>query len=194
LEAARQDSINTANENLVNQNINQGNDPVETTDTEVEKTDETDQTATTPVETNNNQVESNPESNNTESVVNENNSDSYTSRTTTTDTTPERDIRTIEQLSASNEPKRVKRGGHLLELQHGNYIVAGVFEDFEKAEGLSDTLFERDYRDVIVGYVSHDKKYHVVLFRSQDLERTKAERNRLKGRPGLEKIWLLTVE
>ncbi len=218
-EAARQDSIRLANQNIANntnnnttetntvdngnQNVDNGNQTVDNgnqnTTTDANQNTET-------VNTNNETVVDNGNQNNTNNQSETNNTETNTDNTgtnnnnttTTTDNgntnTAVIDNRTVDELAASNNPKRVKRGGHLLELQHGNYIVAGVFQDFDRAELLSDELFEKGYRDVIVGYVSQDKKYHVVIFRSQDLERARAERNRLKGRPGMDKIWLLTVE
>lgn len=219
-EAARQDSIRIANETLANNNnqTDNGTDTNQTDNNQVDnnQTDNGNQIANNQTD-NGNQTENNQTDNGNQVVNNNNQTGTNTSNenvdntngTNNTDignqsqtdnnntngsNTTVRDTRSIDELASSNDPKRVKRGGHLLELQHGNYIVAGVFEDFDRAEGLSDNLFERGYRDVIVGYVSHDRKYHVVIFRSQDLEQTRSERNRLRGRPGLEKIWLLTVE
>lgn len=104
------------------------------------------------------------------------------------------DNRTIEELAASNIPKKVKKGNHLLELETGNYVVAGAFQVFDHAEIFSDELFENGYRDVIVGYVTETKLYYVVVFQSKNVEKAKRQRTLLKQREGFSKIWLLTVE
>ncbi|MEL6559318.1 MAG: PorP/SprF family type IX secretion system membrane protein [Bacteroidota bacterium] len=104
------------------------------------------------------------------------------------------DTRTIEELANSDIPRKVKKGNHLLELETGNYVVAGAFQVFDHAENFSDELFENGYRDVIVGYVTETKLYYVVVFQSKSVEKAKRQRTLLKQREGFTKIWLLTVE
>ncbi len=104
------------------------------------------------------------------------------------------DTRSIDELAASDSPKRVKRGNHLLELRHGYYVVAGVYDDFDRAEEFSDELFEKGSHDVIVGYLTQEKKYYVVVYRSESLTQAQTERTRLKQRTGFSKVWLLSVE
>jgi len=89
---------------------------------------------------------------------------------------------------------RMKRGTHYLELPPGNHIVAGAFSEFEHAEDFSDTMFERGYHDTILGYQSEKGYYYVVIFRSDDHSKAAAQRNRIRKSPGMEKVWILTVE
>ena len=104
------------------------------------------------------------------------------------------DNRTIEELTNSDVPKKVSRGNHMLELNNGHYVVAGAFKVFDHAEDFSDELFEKGYRDVIVGYISETELYYVVIFQSKNLDNAKRRRTALKNRNGLQEIWLLTVE
>ncbi|MEQ9209829.1 MAG: type IX secretion system membrane protein PorP/SprF, partial [Pseudomonadales bacterium] len=64
------------------------------------------------------------------------------------------DFRTPTELAKSDQHLEVRRGGHMLELPAGTYVVAGVFEFFENAEDFSDRLFNRGFHDVKVGYLS----------------------------------------
>ena len=89
---------------------------------------------------------------------------------------------------------RVKRGTHYLELPPGNHIVAGAFSEFEHAEDFSDTMFERGFHDTILGYQSEKGYYYVVIFRSDDHSKAATQRSRIRKSPGMEKVWILTVE
>ncbi len=104
------------------------------------------------------------------------------------------DNRTPEQLAESDTPLRVKRGNHLLELGPGNYVINGAFRTFENAENFSDTLFERGFHDVIVGYVTATGYYYVVVQKAADLKSASSRASRLRGRQGFEKTWVLSVE
>ncbi|MEM9325180.1 MAG: PorP/SprF family type IX secretion system membrane protein [Bacteroidota bacterium] len=103
------------------------------------------------------------------------------------------DFRSIEELAASDEPLEVRKGTHLLELEEGNYVIAGSFEVFDNAERYSDRLFQRGYHDAKVGYVSARGYYYVVLFESDNVEAAQREKSRIKQRPGYEGIWVLKV-
>lgn len=103
------------------------------------------------------------------------------------------DFRSTEELSNSNEHLEVKRGGHMLELEAGNYVVAGVFENFENADDESDRLFQRGFHDTRVGYLTARGYYYVVIFQSESLQRANSERNRMKKLSGLSDVWVLKV-
>lgn len=110
-----------------------------------------------------------------------------------TDSSLTEDFRTAEELADSNKPQEVRRGGHMLELPAGNYVVAGAFRNFDNAEKFSDRLFERGYHDTRVGYVTATGLYYVVIYQSDSLPQTAAERKRVQRRAGLEKVWVLKV-
>lgn len=104
------------------------------------------------------------------------------------------DFRSHEELAKSETPQVVKKGNHLLELQPGNYVVAGVFDSFQHAEDQSDVLFNRGFHDTKVGYISARGHYYVVIYESTDIAKVNRERNRVKNLGGLSKVWVLTVE
>lgn len=102
------------------------------------------------------------------------------------------DFRTEDELADSEDHLEVKRGGHLLELPAGNYVVAGVFENFWNAENYSDQLFARGYKQVKVGYLSARGYFYVVIFEGGMSSAVK-ERNRIRKNSGLDKVWVLKV-
>lgn len=103
------------------------------------------------------------------------------------------DLRSHEELADSEEPLEVKRGGHLLELPLGNYVVAGAFSSFQHAEDYSDKLFQRGFHDTKVGYLSARGFYYVVIYQSNSLKDANSQRNKVKGLQGLSKVWVLKV-
>lgn len=109
------------------------------------------------------------------------------------DSTLTNDFRSTEEIAGSNQPQEVRRGGHMLELPSGNYVVAGAFRSFENAENFSDRLFSRGFHDTRVGYLSATGLYYVVIFQSGSLPATAVEKNRIQKRAGLEKVWVLKV-
>lgn len=104
------------------------------------------------------------------------------------------DFRSTDELSQSNEPLVAKRGGHLLELPAGNYVVAGVFENFDNAENFSDQLFQRGFHDTKVGFLSARGYYYVVISQFGDVSGAVKEKDRVRKRSGLEKVWVLMVK
>ena len=103
------------------------------------------------------------------------------------------DFRTPTELAKSDTHLEVRRGGHLLELPAGTYVVAGVFESFNNAEDYSDTLFNRGFHDVKVGYLTARGYYYVVVFESNNLAPAKTERQRVRRMSGLSDVWVLKV-
>jgi hypothetical protein len=82
-----------------------------------------------------------------------------------------------------------RRGGNLLELPVGHYVVAGAFKDFDNAEEYSDKLFQRGYYETIVGYVSDRGLYYVVVHRASSKADATAFKNRISSRPGMDQVW-----
>lgn len=103
------------------------------------------------------------------------------------------DFRTPTELSKSDQHLEVRRGGHMLELPAGTYVVAGVFEFFENAEDFSDRLFNRGFHDVKVGYLTARGYYYVVIFQSNNLAPANTERQRVRRMSGLSDVWVLKV-
>ncbi len=103
------------------------------------------------------------------------------------------DFRTPSELAKSDQHMEVRRGGHMLELPAGTYVVAGVFEFFENAEEYSDRLFNRGFHDVKVGYLTARGYYYVVIFQSNNLTPARTERQRVRRMSGLSDVWVLKV-
>ncbi|XOV95310.1 MAG: PorP/SprF family type IX secretion system membrane protein [Bacteroidota bacterium] len=103
------------------------------------------------------------------------------------------DFRSHEEIAKSNTHMEVRRGGHMLELPVGTYVVAGVFNNFENAENQSDRLFNRGFHDVRVGYLSARGYYYVVIYKSDNLDPANAERRRIRQMSGLSDVWVLKV-
>ena len=103
------------------------------------------------------------------------------------------ETRTPEEIANPDATIEVTRGNHLLELPGGNYVVAGAFEVFDHAEDFSDDLFQRGFRETIVGYVSARGYYYVVIFSSQNENAAINQRNRFRSAAGLSDIWVLKV-
>jgi len=103
------------------------------------------------------------------------------------------DFRTHDDLATSNDHVTVKRGNHLLELPAGNFVIAGAFAEFVHAENYSDKLFQQGFHDTIVGYSSARGYYYVVVFTSNDISRTRSQRDEMRKMPVLSKAWVLQV-
>lgn len=141
-------------------------------------------------------VTENPQSNQEEinSKPDNSKSNTITENDTPKISTGKPSIGTNTSITSPVGAPRMKRGTHYLELPPGNHIVAGAFSEFEHAEDFSDTMFERGYHDTILGYQSEKGYYYVVIFRSDDHSKAAAQRNRIRKSPGMEKVWILTVE
>ena len=103
------------------------------------------------------------------------------------------DFRPHEEIAKSDTHMEVRRGGHLLELPAGSYVVAGVFESFNNAENYSDKLFNQGFHEVKVGYLSARGYYYVVITESIALKAANSERQRIRKMPGLSDVWVLKV-
>ena len=103
------------------------------------------------------------------------------------------DQRSYEELAQSDKPLEVRRGGHLLELPAGNYVVAGAFNSFDLAEKFSDKMFNRGFYDTRVGYTSARGLYYVTINESNDLKSANAQKNKVRQLSGLSKVWVLKV-
>lgn len=93
----------------------------------------------------------------------------------------------------SNERVKIKRGGHLLELQKGEYVIVGVFESYEHAEEYSDNLFFRGYQSKF-GYISQEGYWYVYVFESTNIEEARNKRDELRRKRIFSKAWVITIE
>ncbi len=110
-----------------------------------------------------------------------------------TETVTPTDTRTYEELAVAAKPLEVKRGNNILELPAGNYLVGGVYDDFDQAEKRSDEMFHRGFRDVRVGYVSARKHYYVILKKYSSVEQAQQDKTKVQASAGLKDVWVLKV-
>jgi type IX secretion system PorP/SprF family membrane protein len=80
-----------------------------------------------------------------------------------------------------------------LELTKGHYVVVSAFRIFDNAfkyhEVLSDRFFSCQY-----GYSSKSMFYYTYIIHTQDINKARSERDRLRKMRGFENTWVLTVE
>ncbi len=102
----------------------------------------------------------------------------------------------VSYESLINDPDshlEVQRGDHLLELPAGNYVIGGVFNDFQSAEELSDEMFKEGFRNTLVGYLTARNNYYVVLDSFDSVESARNKREQVKNTSGLKDVWVLKV-
>lgn len=87
----------------------------------------------------------------------------------------------------------VKRGGHLLEIGTGEYVVVGVFTTYELAEKYSDDLFFRGYQSKF-GYISQEGYWYVYVYESTNIDDARGKRDELRRKQIFSKAWVLSVQ
>jgi hypothetical protein len=100
---------------------------------------------------------------------------------------------TLDNEGFYTGPTTVLKGNHLLELDKGNYVVVGTFDNYRNAEEYSDKLFMGGFYTKF-GYISQTKIYYVYIFESDDFDETRdtGERFREIG-ANFRENWVLTV-
>jgi type IX secretion system PorP/SprF family membrane protein len=90
-------------------------------------------------------------------------------------------------------PVTVKRGGHMLELETGTYVIVGAFSTYDSAERYSDELFFKGY-PTRFGYISERGLWYVYHFRSDNAAEAREERDKVRKNKIFSEAWILTVE
>lgn len=98
----------------------------------------------------------------------------------------------IEEQS-TDERVVVKRGGHMLELQPGEYVVVGAFNNYESAEEYSDELFFKGYQTRF-GYISERGDWYVYIHKAESIENATQERDKYRKIGAFSKAWVLSVQ
>ena len=98
----------------------------------------------------------------------------------------------VEKYTTENRVV-VKRGGHLLELGKGEYVIVGVFTSYEHAEKYSDDLFFKGYQSKF-GYITQEKYWYVYVYQGDNIEAARKKRDELRVKNTFSKAWVLTVE
>lgn len=89
----------------------------------------------------------------------------------------------------------VTKGEHEDELAVSHYVIVGAFRFKENAERYSEQMKQQGY-DNNFGFVTDKKVYHVYVFQSTDLEKTRQVRDQFRKLSGFEfgLSWVLTVK
>lgn len=98
----------------------------------------------------------------------------------------------VEEQS-TDERVIVKRGGHLLELAQGEYVVVGAFNSYEDAEQFSDELFFKGYQTRF-GYITGQGYWYVYIYQGNTLEKATQERDKYRKIPMFKKAWVISVQ
>jgi len=93
----------------------------------------------------------------------------------------------------TDEPMRVKRGNHLMELPVGNYVIVGAFRVFENAEGYSDKLIKQGYK-ASFGFLTAKNLYYVWIFNGETRQDAREYRDELRKIQQFKDAWYLLVE
>ena len=98
----------------------------------------------------------------------------------------------VEALPNAERHEFIKKGGHVEELEVGDYVVGGVFKSDANAkhfaEGLVRLGFKAEY-----GHLSEKNLWYVYLIHTTDINTARAERDRVRKMRLLKDAWLLTV-
>jgi type IX secretion system PorP/SprF family membrane protein len=106
---------------------------------------------------------------------------------------PEKSQENLVAKYSTEDRVVVTRGGHLLEIGKGEYVVVGVFTSYELAEKYSDDLFFRGYQSKF-GYISQEGYWYVYVFESTNIEAARSQRDQLRQKQVFSKAWVLSVQ
>ena len=85
-----------------------------------------------------------------------------------------------------------KRGGHPKELLKGDYIIAGVFSSEANATRYTNGLKQLGYV-ANNGYLTQKQLWYVYIYKSDDINQAKAERDKYRKLRMFKDAWLLTI-
>ena len=92
----------------------------------------------------------------------------------------------------SDRHEFVKRGEHEEELEVGNYVIVGVFSSRANAASFVKGLTRMSF-DAHFGFLTEKNHWDVYLFRSDDINEVRSERNKSRKLRIFRDAWLLTV-
>lgn len=85
-----------------------------------------------------------------------------------------------------------KRGGHTKELGTGDYIIAGVFSSEANANRYTNGLKQLGYQ-ANFGHLSEKQLWYVYIYRSDDINQARVERDKYRKLRMFKDAWLLTI-
>ena len=85
-----------------------------------------------------------------------------------------------------------KRGGHSKELLKGDYIIAGVFSSEANGTRYTNGLKQLGYQ-ANYGFLTQKQLWYVYIYKSDDINQAKAERDKYRKLRMFKDAWLLTI-
>jgi type IX secretion system PorP/SprF family membrane protein len=99
----------------------------------------------------------------------------------------------IIEKDNGDEPVKVRRGNHALEIPTGNYVIVGAFSNFDNARRYSDTLSKKGFQ-ARYGFLSEKRLFYVWLYKGDTPAKTRDVRDRLRRNEMFSDAWYLMVE
>jgi type IX secretion system PorP/SprF family membrane protein len=85
-----------------------------------------------------------------------------------------------------------KRGAHSKELGTGDYVIAGVFSSEANATRYTNGLKQLGYQ-ASNGFLTHKQLWYVWVYRSENINEARVERDKLRKLRMFKDAWLLTI-
>lgn len=85
-----------------------------------------------------------------------------------------------------------RRGAHSKELANGDYIIAGVFSSEANANRYSNGLLQLGY-GASFGFLTEKQLWYVWIYRSDDIDQARVERDKYRKLRMFKDAWLLTI-
>jgi type IX secretion system PorP/SprF family membrane protein len=103
-----------------------------------------------------------------------------------------------EEHNETNHPNAerheiVKQGSHPKELRVADYVISGVFKEEQHAKHFSDGLRKLGFKGGF-GHLTEKAVWYVYVFQTDDINKARTERDKVRKTKLLRDSWLLTVQ
>ncbi|HEY5692700.1 MAG TPA: type IX secretion system membrane protein PorP/SprF, partial [Cyclobacteriaceae bacterium] len=88
----------------------------------------------------------------------------------------------------------VKKGVYSNEMDFGNYVIAGAFNSETIAKTYSEGLKKLEFESAYYGYVSERSIWYVYISKSNDINKSREDRDKYRKMHIFKDAWLLTVQ
>ena len=88
----------------------------------------------------------------------------------------------------------VKKGVHSSEMDFGNYVIAGAFTSESIAQRYSEGLKKLEFESADYGYASERSVWYVYISKSNDINKSREDRDKYRKMHIFKDAWLLTVQ
>lgn len=98
----------------------------------------------------------------------------------------------IDDYPNANKHEFIKKGDHSNELEVSNYVIAGNFRDENRAKTFADGLLKSEF-SAKYGYSSSKGLWFVYIFRADNINQVKRERDKFRKMKVLRDSWIVTI-